>query len=83
MLKANEANRISNGSQNRVKQEVLFYLEKAIIANAEDGFKWLCWNYRYSTNFTAHDKQEIIFELRSCGYDVKDSWTAKEILIRW
>ena len=86
MLKASEANRIANGYHGCTKNETMAYLEKAIIARAKDGFKWFSWDYAHAMNYdglTANEKQEIIFELRSADYDVKDHWIIKQIIIRW
>lgn len=86
MLSANEANRIANNHQSHTKKKALAYLEKSIMARANDGLKWFPWNYGFNMEYnelTANEKQEIIYELRSAGYDVKDNWLLKEISIRW
>lgn len=86
MLKASEANRIANGYQSYAKKEITDYLEKSIISRAKDGFKWFPWDYNYSMEYdglTTDEKQEIIFELRNAGYDVKDRWMIKQAIIRW
>ncbi len=86
MFTATEANRIANGYRSHAKDETMTYLEKAIIARAKDGFKWFPWDYAYAMSYdglTANEKQEIIFELRSAGYEVKDHWMIKQVIIRW
>lgn len=86
MLKASEANRIANNYQSYVKEKSTNYLEKCIVARAEDGFKWFSWNYGYCMAYdglTANEKQEIISELQSAGYDAKDHQILKQIIIRW
>ncbi len=86
MLKASEANRIANGYQSHAKNKTMAYLEKAIIALASEGFKWFSWDYSFDmeyNEFTIDEKQEIIFELRNAGYDVKDRWMIKQAIIRW
>lgn len=85
MIKANEANRIANDYYKGFKSQTMDYLEKSIVACAKDGLKWFSWDYGFSMEegLTAKDKQEIIFELRFAGYDVKDHWMLKEVVIRW
>lgn len=86
MLKAKEANRIANSYQSHAKDETIAYLEEAIIARAKEGFKWFPWDYEYAIDYhglTKNEKQEIIFELRDAGYDVKDHWMIEQVIIRW
>jgi len=86
MLTAIEASRIADSYQSHAKNETIAYLEKAIIARAKDGFKWFPWDYAHAMNYnglTANEKQEIISELRSAGYDAKDYRIIKQIIIRW
>ena len=86
MLKASEANRIANGWYAEAENRVMDYLEQSIIARAKDGLKWFLWDYDFSmeeNGLTAKSKQNIIFKLRSAGYDVKDNWIMKEVVIRW
>lgn len=86
MLSANEANRIANNYQSHAKEKALAYLEKSIVARANDGLKWFPWSYDFSMEYeglTENEKQEIIYELRSAGYDVKNNWLLGEITIRW
>ena len=86
MLSANEANRIANNYQSRAKEKALAYLEKSIMARANDGLKWFPWSYDFNMEYeglTENEKQEIIYELRSAGYDVKNNWLLGEITIRW
>ena len=86
MLKASEANHIANGWYEEAENRVMDYLEQSILARAKDGLKWFPWDYEFSmeeNGLTAKGKQNIIFKLRSAGYDVKDHWIMKEVIIRW
>ena len=86
MLSANEANRIANNYQSCAKKGVIAYLEKSIMARASEGIKWFSWDYTFSMEYsglTRSEKQEIIYELQSAGYDVKEHWIPREVIIRW
>ena len=86
MLNAKEANRIANNYQSEAKKSNLDYIEKSITARAKEGFKWFPWDYDFAMKYeglTADEKQEIVFNLQSAGYDVKDHWFLKELVIRW
>lgn len=86
MFSATEANRIANSYQSRAKDETMTYLEETIIERAKDGLKWFCWNYEIAMIYdglTQNEKQEIISELCSAGYEVKECRILKQITIRW
>lgn len=86
MLSANEASRITDSYQNLAKKAVISYLEKSIMARAKDGIRWFSWDYAFSMEYNGlaeNEKQEIIHELRSAGYDVKEHWILREVTICW
>lgn len=86
MLKASEARKISNGYNAEAANRMKNCIEKLIMQRAECGIYWAAFDYGYDmceNGVTKKEVYQICCDLRSAGYDVKDHWTFREMIIRW
>lgn len=86
MLKASEARKIAQNYNNGAAQRMQNHIEELIEQCAEEGMFWLPYNYNPNVaneSITHKDVVEIVYNLREAGYDVKDNWFTKNLIICW
>lgn len=86
MLKANEARKIAQNYNNEAAQRMQNHIEKLIEQRAKEGMFWLPYNYNpniANEAITHENVVEIVYNLQDAGYDVKDNWFTKNLIIYW
>lgn len=86
MLKASEARKIARGYNSEAAQQMRKHVEELIKQRALDGFFWMDYDYNFEIEYNGvapKEVQEMIYDLRKAGYDVKDHWVGKQLTLHW
>lgn len=86
MLKASEARKMAQNYKSKAAQRMQNQVERLIEQCAKDGLLWVAYDYSFEMKdegVTHKEVVEIIHDLQSAGYDIKDNRLIKFLIIRW